>query len=1128
MIERIRLLPALGILAACIVSLAAPSAKVPHHDLRVRLDPQAHRLSVRDSLTLDAAHFAAAATSEGVTLVLHQGLDLRCVTRGWRLLPLEQVPEDFDGADGAQVPLAAYRLVRQPDAEGPVVLEWEGAINHPLEQVGEEYQRSFSETPGLITAEGVFLAGSSLWVPRLDNELLTFRLEAQELPAGWDVVSQGGRTSHEKDAEGRWTTVWECPEPSEEIYLVAGPWTEYRTHRGKTEILAFLRTADEALADRYLQATGRYLEMYEQVLPPYPYPSFSLVENFWETGYGMPGFTLLGPQIIRFPWILSSSYPHEILHNWWGNGVYVDAALGNWCEGLTAYMADHLLAEQRGADAAYRRSTLKKFTDMVRGGEDRPLTEFRSRHSAASEAVGYGKSLMLFHMVRQILGNEEFAAGLRAFAQKMFFDRATFDHISGILTAETGIVWKPFFRTWIERRGAPELKIEGVQATAPTKAGEPWKLSVRLRQAQAEAPFPFAVPIFVTLEGREEAQVAWQETNQREIVFDIDCPARPLRVDVDPLFDVMRRLDPLEVPPALSTLMGDKNPTYVLPAAADEAESKAWRELATHWQQPREPRFVSDAEIEALPSGTVWVLGRNNRFGPPLAASLDEQGVSLDAGGLRVNDQRLPLSGHSLVLVARRAEDPSLAAAWIAADPVEAIAGLARKLPHYTRYSWLAFAGDEPSNVGKGLWTPLRSPLVYFLEDGAPRARLPRREPLATLPPAVESRAMVQTIELLADPALEGRGLGSEGLARATAWVEQKMKAIGLEPAGDEGYRQSWTARAGDPPREVEAVNLVGRIDGTDPALADQPVILIAHLDHLGRGWPDARQGNEGRVHPGADDNASGVAVLLEVARVLATSPAPARPVLVAVVTGEEFGGIGSRHLLASLDARVSPFACVNLDTVGRLGDGPLLVIGAESAREWKFLFMGVGYTTGVPIKVAAEPMDSSDQTSCIEAGIPGVQLFSGAHADYHQPTDTADKIDAAGLGRVVEVARETVAYLAGRSEALHFRGPDGGNTAAADAATAKPAARKATLGTLPDFTFRGPGVRIEQVMEDSPATAAGLEPGDVIVGWDGREVRDLRGYTDLIRAAHPGQKVRLTLLRDGKKIEREITLRAR
>ena len=118
--------------------------------------------------------------------------------------------------------------------------------------------------------------------------------------------------------------------------------------------------------------------------------------------------------VIRFPFILTSSYPHEILHNWWGNSVFVDYPTGNWCEGLTAYMADHLMKEQAGQAAEYRRDTLKKYRDFVRDGRDFPLTEFRSRHSAATEAVGYGKTLMGFHMLRRQLGDEAFTGGAGA------------------------------------------------------------------------------------------------------------------------------------------------------------------------------------------------------------------------------------------------------------------------------------------------------------------------------------------------------------------------------------------------------------------------------------------------------------------------------------------------------------------------------------------------------------------------------------------------------------------------------------------------------------------------------------------------------------------------------------------
>ena len=143
----------------------------------------------------------------------------------------------------------------------------------------------------------------------------------------------------------------------------------------------------------------------------------------------MPSYTLLGPQVIRFPFILTSSYPHEILHNWWGNSVFVDYATGNWCEGLTAYMADHLIQEQRGQGEEYRRDTLQKYRSYVKDGRDFPLTEFRSRHSAATEAVGYGKTLMLFHMLRQRLGDDGFRQWAARFYRENRGKQASFSDI---------------------------------------------------------------------------------------------------------------------------------------------------------------------------------------------------------------------------------------------------------------------------------------------------------------------------------------------------------------------------------------------------------------------------------------------------------------------------------------------------------------------------------------------------------------------------------------------------------------------------------------------------------------------------------------------------------------------------
>jgi hypothetical protein len=1114
------LLVIVGMLCAVAVPGAAEEV---HHDLKVRIEIRDSRLEVVDRVTFVDAVMAD--ETGAYRFVLHAGLEPRVVSPGWKLRPEEgPVEADFLGINattdtvGSNVPLEAFALVSEDGADEPVELVYGGVIHHELATQGEEYQRSFSETPGIIDERGVFLAGASFWVPTFGDGLMTFDLEVSALAPPWDVVSQGRRTRHGLDDEGLRTTAWSLEHPTEEVYLIAGPWTEYGRKAGDVEIFAFLREEDPALAQKYLDATSRYLELYEVMLPPFPYASFALVENFWETGYGMPGFTLLGPRVIRFPWILTSSYPHELLHNWWGNSVYVEFDTGNWCEGLTAYMADHLFAEQRGEGETYRRATLKKYTDMVSSGEDFPLSEFGSRHSAASEAVGYGKCMMLFHMARRSVGDEAFLAALSLFDREHRFSRASFSDIADAFTDETGGDWVPFIKEWVERTGAPRLEIREARVEEGAPGEAPWRVAIHLRQIQQEEPYPLTVPVAVTIDGQEEP--VWAEAGScvRDCIVEVPCEARPLRVDVDPAFDVMRRLDPLEVPPALTTVFGAEDQLFVLPSAASDDELAAWRQLAIDWARPNEPRIVLDSELSDLPDTPTWVLGWNNRYGRRVAGRLENQGVSLDSESVAIAGDELPRADHSLVLVARASGDPAAAVAWITASPIESIPGLARKLPHYTKYSYLGFRGPEPENVAKGMWQPLSSPLVRNLSDGdLSPLKLPERKPLAELPPAYDAQHLERTVAELADPELEGRGLGSDGLARATTLVESRLQTIGLEPAGDTGFRQTWHWIGGQQQRQLELVNLVGRVPGRDPELAHEPVVVLAHLDHLGRGWPDVRQGNEGAVHPGADDNASGVAVLIELARTMAAEPPRPRPVVFAVVTGEEAGLLGSRHLLGGMMATDKPFACVNLDTVGRLADGKLYVLNADTAREWRFIFMGVGYTTGAPISVVAEPLDASDQVACIENGVPAVQLFTGPTPDYHRPSDTAQTIDAEGMVVVTEAVHEAIGYLAERTDPMTVNIPSASQTEAPPPSSSSE--RRASLGTMPDFAFEGPGVRVHQVMPGSAAERAGIEVGDILRNFDGEEVTDLRTYSALLKAREPGDEVDVTVLRGGEPV---------
>ncbi|MFQ5473982.1 MAG: M1 family metallopeptidase, partial [Dehalococcoidia bacterium] len=507
-----------------------------HHRLSVVLTPDTHRLAVEDTIELPPALSQA-----GAEFALDAALTISdsepSVTR---------TTADHD---------TEHRYMLDADAAaGQLRIAYCGTIDHGLSSQKEEYTRGFRESRGILGAEGVYLHGESAWIPKFNEALIRFDLTVQA-PADWHVISQGNGTS--RDGEG--LARWQSGGLMEQVYLVGGPLVVEKDAAGSVETLVYLHQRDGALSRKYLDATARYIEMYRKLIGPYPYGKFALVENFWETGYGMPSFTLLGPKVVRFPFILHSSYPHEILHNWWGNSVFVDDESGNWCEGLTAYLADHLIQEQRGKGAAYRRSALQKYRDYVKKGRDFPLSAFRSRHSAATEAVGYGKSLMTFHMLRRQVGDDAFRAGLAEFYRKHRGTRASFDDIRTVFESVAQKELSRFFGQWVGRAGAPALSLRDVSADAAT---EGFRVTGTLDQTQEAEPFALEVPIQVRTDHGLETVVV--ETAERHRAFDFTVEARPRSVAADPLFDVFRLLDPGETPPSIGQLFGEPHILAVL------------------------------------------------------------------------------------------------------------------------------------------------------------------------------------------------------------------------------------------------------------------------------------------------------------------------------------------------------------------------------------------------------------------------------------------------------------------------------------------------------------------------------------------------------------------------------------
>ena len=332
----------------------------------------------------------------------------------------------------------------------------------------------------------------------------------------------------------------------------------------------------------------------------------------------------------------------------------------------------------------------------------------------------------------------------------------------------------------------------------------------------------------------------------------------------------------------------------------------------------------------------------------------------------------------------------------------------------------------------------------------------------------------------------------------------------------------------------AEARNVVALLPGTDPVMANEYVIVGAHFDHLGFGGEGSLAPGETAVHNGADDNASGTAAVLEIARALAEGPELDRSVLFIAFTGEERGLWGSAHFVreptVTLDDAV---AMLNLDMVGRVLDDGLTVLGFGTAEEWDRLVDEANADMASPLRIAKSPdgFGPSDHSSFYAEGIPVLHFLSNLHEDYHRPSDDWEKINVDGLNRVVELTT-------GITTRLTRGGAD--RVALTPIEQARPSAAPSTqqsatssssrgygpyLGTVPDMTPRDFGLRLTGVREGSPAALGGLRPGDVVVEFDGNDIADIYAYTYALQAKSPGDEVVIVVERDGERVSLTVVL---
>ena len=389
------------------------------------------------------------------------------------------------------------------------------------------------------------------------------------------------------------------------------------------------------------------------------------------------------------------------------------------------------------------------------------------------------------------------------------------------------------------------------------------------------------------------------------------------------------------------------------------------------------------------------------------------------------------------------------------------------------------------------------------------------RVALAQLPAVFSEKRMLKDIKVLASDKMAGRGLGTPALDEAANYIAEEFKKAGLQPGGDgNSYFQTWTENAGLPMGKIQLKNVIGILPGKKVQWREQSVVVAAHYDHLGRGWPDVHKGDEGKIHYGADDNASGVAAMLYLVKELQGVNTNNNYLFIAF-SGEEMGLLGSNYFVKNPTVDLEKVNyMLNMDMVGRLNDeNTIAVHGVGTSPIFKqVLFANKG---NLVVKEHESGVGPSDQTSFYLMDIPVLHFFTGQHEDYHKPSDDAEKLNYEGMASITSFIESVITDLDNDGK-LAFRKTKNESE--------EVPAFKVTLGVVPDYLFNGKGMRIDGVSEDKPAQKAGMQKGDIVVKMGEYEVIDMMSYMKSLGKFEKGTSTKVTINRNDELIELDVT----
>jgi aminopeptidase N len=652
----------------CFLTLACASitshAAVPELDLSVKIDLGTNQFSAEAMLKLEA--------SKKYVFELAPGLAVDSAE-------VDAVAVHTRNIGHANQPRFELKLPKQFSAH-QLRIRYHG---HLLKLNPESWHRdTLKPLPPMASNEGSYLPAGSGWYPE-PGKFFSYRLAIQT--AADQIAVAPGTPSHEESQGKTRKAVFVMNHPVEGIDLMIGPYILKERVVAINTATITLRTyfhpdiAD--LAEGYLDAAKNYLERYANQIGAYPYSHFSIVSSPLPTGLGMYSLTYLGRDVLKLPFIKTTSLGHEVLHNWWGNGVFVDPSYGNWSEGLTTFMADYAFKEDDGSEAAKAlRYGWLRDRQALPQGEELPLSSFRSRHHVASANVGYGKAAMMFLALRNRLGNENFSSALRQFWLHYQFKAASFKDLRQAFEKSSDENLSSFFAQWLNQTGASRYSLNSAFF-------EGKKLHVTIGQSLPNNKMRLPLRVY-SGEAQEDFFV---EHTGKELETVLTPKVQPLSISIDPDFTVWRALASEEAPPILREAVVSKR--LALLVLNDKLATVA----LSFTKAFAEGEIKKVSKQQAMKEKFVIVFGGVQEIDTWLSSSkLPRRPTDISGGDTQVWMINHPTQ-HVLAVSVPDQDDK-------AQFSLETVG---KRLPHLARYSWVTF--EDGQTKLRGTW-PVESP----------------------------------------------------------------------------------------------------------------------------------------------------------------------------------------------------------------------------------------------------------------------------------------------------------------------------------------------------------------------------------------------------------------------------------